>query len=99
MSSLWEGHILVQSHQPDKGNFTGCRSPADPARNMPKLADLLNHAEDVGGTYTLGHVGTGDVLGRHEKACAHLEHSLTCGYWDVSPCLLSAWKVKATGKR
>jgi len=97
MSRFWEGYVLPQSRQLDKGNL---------ARNMPKLADLLNHAKDVGGTYELDHVGTGEVVLRpvrdtkrkHVGSLAHLEHPLTCQPWDTSPCLLSAWKGKATSR-
>lgn len=104
MPSLWEGHVLLQSHQLDKGNLAGCRSPAGPARNMSKSADLLNHAKDVGGTYKPGPLGTGrpvlsrvrDTTRKHGGSLAHLEHPLTCQPSDMSPCLLSAWKGKAT---
>lgn len=106
MPRLWEGRVLLKNHQLDKGNLAGCRSPADPARGMPTLADLLNHAKDVGGTYKLGHVGTGEVVlspawdtkRKHVGFLAHLEHPLTCQPWDISPCLLSAWKGKTTRK-
>lgn len=48
MPHLWEAHVLLQSHQLDKGRR--CMSLADPNRKVSELADLLDHAKDVGGT-------------------------------------------------
>lgn len=59
---LCEGHVLLQSQPLDKGDLAGCRSPADPDRNMPELTELLNHAKNQGGSYDPGLDGTGRVV-------------------------------------
>lgn len=101
------GHILLQRHQLGKDNLAGHSSPADPDRNMPRLADLLNCAKDEGSSYKPGSVGTGRVVlspawvttRKHMGSLAHLEHPWTYQPWDISPPLLSAWKGKAARKR
>lgn len=67
------GHILLQRHQLGKDNLAGHSSPADPDRNMPRLADLLNCAKDEGSSYKPGSSwhrksGTKPSVGHHEKA-------------------------------
>lgn len=62
LPSLWEGRVLLQSQPLDKGDLAGCRSPADPDRNTPKLAELLNHAKNWGGSYNPGLDGTGRAV-------------------------------------
>lgn len=78
----WEGQVLLQSQQLDKGNLAGL--PQILTGTCPSLADLKNRG--YGGPYQPGAVGTRrvalspiwDTMRNLGSSLTCLEHHVTC---------------------